>query len=518
MNGQNGGRQLRFRFAQSPSTGMSTSSDTFRSRPSPRVQKRITSKTEGQDDDRQLSIALSPPRFTKILKKPMPEPILTQDTTFTFTKLMNILSTNNYPVHAIGFIETAYHLAERIYRKKPLRDNGEPAIVHPLALATRAARMGMDAAFICACFLHDVIEDTNKLRADENSILPDQILNLFGPHPLAQECGRDTLEWVLIVTKPKFFEKEKRWIFPTSDEFFQRDDDYYREIKRNIGRKTELSLYDDRSDAYYGHVLNSGIRGNLIKLLDNIHNGETMVGLHPSKIMKNLRTMARNTMKHAAIFFVEKDINYIMQLFLNMGIDIERSVKPLVPTTQVISFKLRDRFDAAAFLKHPDPKYAYISVYGSNPLVALAMDYVEVGLPPRIGLNYVPLLTNYLGNDFHVTPGESAVPTTSPVHESIVKIVGFTDKDARSKVIQPSQVSPRYFDLLDENGNIIASVSLAALAKREVRLGPHANELLTKAEERYDLLKELLRRFYQDEIYPVLEKDPVNEGKKKNEV
>ncbi len=515
MNLQTGGRQLSFRFAQSPPVGMPISNGTVRSIPASRAQKRITSKAEGQDNggpDSQLLIKLPPPRYTRILKKPMPEPILTQDTTFTYTKLMKILSTGNYPEHAVEFIKTAYHFVEKIYSKKLPRANGDPAIVHLLAPAIRAARMGLNAAVICACFLHDVIEDTNRKRADETSILPDQILNLFGPHALAQECGKDTLELVLLVTKPKLFEKEKRWIFPTSDEFFQRDDDYYREIKSRIDRKAEHSLYDDRSDVYYANVLNSGsILGNLLKLLDNVHNAETMAGLDPSKIMKNLRTMARNTMKHAAIFFVEEDVNHIMQLFLNMGIDIERSVEPIVPTTQVITFKLRDRFDAAAFLKHPNPKYAYISIYGSNPLVALAMDHVEVGLPPRIGLNYVPLLTNYLGNGFHVTREESAVPITSPVHESMVRITGFTDNDARSRVIQPSQVSPRYFDLLDENGRIIASVSLASLAKRDVRLGPHAEELLAKAEERYALLKELLRTFHQDEIYPALKNDPVNQ-------
>ncbi|MCP4646872.1 MAG: hypothetical protein GY852_03945 [bacterium] len=517
MNSQNEGRQLSFRFAHNFPVVKPSARQILRPSPAPMAQKRITSTSPGQDADgpiNQLSIKLIPPRSTKILRKPMPEPILSQDNHFSIRRLKETMA-SKYPKHTIGFVEVAYRFAEEIYRGKR-REDGDVAIVHPLAGAQRAAEMGMKVSAICGFLLHDAIEDTNKKKANERSVCPDQILRLFGPEPAAMECGRRTAELVVLLTKPKFIEKEKRWVFANTEEYFQVNDEYYAQtsllLKSANGKRGDPSLYDDRSEAYYSFLMSSGdIDAIVLKLLDNIHNAETMHGLHKDKVMKNLRTMARNTMRYAAIFLVQKDVEYITGLFRGMGIDIERSVKPIVPITQVIPFELRARFDAEALLKHPDPQYAYITIYGSNPLVALAMNYVEVGFPPRLGINYAPMLNDYLGHEFHVVPEESAVPITSPVHESMVKIVGFTDNDARAKIIQPSQAFPRSFDLLDERGKIITSVALASLAKREVRLGPHADELIAEADERYDLLKELLRTFYQDKIYPVLEKHPVNQ-------
>ncbi|MBD3397938.1 HD domain-containing protein [Candidatus Micrarchaeota archaeon] len=595
MKSQNRGRQLSFRFAQSSPAESPDSSG--KASLSPIAGKGIRSRHPGQDRGRQLSFSLPPARYNHILRKPMPDPILCKedstkssqkkiDETFTFSKLRRLMVEKRYPDLAIHFVGLAYRFAEEnVYRGKR-RDDGDVAIVHPLAVATRAVRMGMDVAAVCAALLHDAIEDTNRYKSNEKSVLRDQISDLFGPSPPALECGRRTLELVLLLTKPKLVEKEKRWVFARQDEYFRIDDDYYRNMKRSFpkeqegpgpsekidkgirniltrayqlgkadqeretrpreedsdykrllnneeissilrtlldaiyqlgkeDRKAQLSLYDDRSDAYYRYLLNSGdIDAIVLKLLDNVHNAETMEGLPPEKQEKNLNTMARNTMRHAAIFLVPKDVDYVVRLFRAMKVDIERSVTPIVPETQVFPFKLRDRFDVDALLHHPDPQYAYIILYGSKPIVAFANDFVEVGLPPRLGLNYAALLESYLkGHAFHISTEESVVPTTSPVHEVILKISGFSDKEARSKHIQRSQTRPGFFDCIERDGGRGGDHSLYSLAKGESHLSPRTEPLIAQAEERYELLKLLLRRFYQDVLYYELINHPLNSDK-----
>jgi hypothetical protein len=589
MNIQNGGRQLSFWFARSFPAGLPTSRGAFKSRSLARAKNKIHGGPPGQDASRQLSLCLPPGRYTNILKKPQPEPVICSETsskegigrkdlTFTFGNLKRLMVENGYTGSAVHFVSIAYHFAEENVYKGKRRDDGDVAIVHPLAVATRAVRMGMDISAVCAAILHDAIEDTNRRKKNEKSVLRDQLSDLFGTSPAALDCGRRTLELVLLLTKPKFVEDEKRWVFAREDEYFEIDDDYYINMDRlpakkregitlpekiskemhnllieayelgksehgqesvgheglfnhtgvttalrelvegmhKIGKtekKAKLSLYDDRSDAYYKYLLNSGdVDALVLKLLDNIHNAETMKGLPPEKQEKNLDTIARNTMRHAAIFLVQKDVEYLVGLFRGMGVDIARSVKPVVPTTQVMSFKLRDRFDVDALLRHPDPQYAYIILYGSNPIVAFAKDSVEVGLPPRLGFNYPAILDKYLrGHGFHITPGESVVPVTSPVHESIVRISGFTDAEERSKIIRSSGKPPDFFDILDKEGNVLSDASLAALATKDSNLlSSSAKDLISQAEKRYELLKVLLRRFYQDVIYYKLINYPLN--------
>src|ERR1700730_13692373 len=56
-------------------------------------------------------------------------------------------------------IRAAYILAEQAHREQK-RDNGDPYIVHPLAVADILAGYGLDEASIATALLHDVIEDT----------------------------------------------------------------------------------------------------------------------------------------------------------------------------------------------------------------------------------------------------------------------------------------------------------------------------------------------------------------------
>jgi GTP diphosphokinase / guanosine-3',5'-bis(diphosphate) 3'-diphosphatase len=61
-------------------------------------------------------------------------------------------------------IRAAYSLAEQAHREQK-RDNGDPYIVHPLAVADILAGYGLDEASIATALLHDVIEDTGTSRA-----------------------------------------------------------------------------------------------------------------------------------------------------------------------------------------------------------------------------------------------------------------------------------------------------------------------------------------------------------------
>ncbi len=59
----------------------------------------------------------------------------------------------NIVIEALNFTEKA-HKGQR-------RDNGEPYITHPLAVANTIADMGLDEKTIAASILHDVVEDTD---------------------------------------------------------------------------------------------------------------------------------------------------------------------------------------------------------------------------------------------------------------------------------------------------------------------------------------------------------------------
>jgi guanosine-3',5'-bis(diphosphate) 3'-pyrophosphohydrolase len=64
----------------------------------------------------------------------------------------------------VGLIEAAYALAEQAHAGQK-RDNGEPYIIHPLAVANILAGYGLDEASIVTALLHDVVEDTAISRA-----------------------------------------------------------------------------------------------------------------------------------------------------------------------------------------------------------------------------------------------------------------------------------------------------------------------------------------------------------------
>ena len=66
---------------------------------------------------------------------------------------------DNHPKSDTREIERAYVVAERYHREQK-RKSGDPYILHPVAVATILAELGMTAPTLCAALLHDTVEDT----------------------------------------------------------------------------------------------------------------------------------------------------------------------------------------------------------------------------------------------------------------------------------------------------------------------------------------------------------------------
>ncbi|MDA8371011.1 MAG: HD domain-containing protein [Nocardiopsaceae bacterium] len=64
-----------------------------------------------------------------------------------------------YPKADVALLSRAYAVAEHLHREQK-RKSGEPYIIHPLAVATILAEMGLDTATLVAALLHDTVEDT----------------------------------------------------------------------------------------------------------------------------------------------------------------------------------------------------------------------------------------------------------------------------------------------------------------------------------------------------------------------
>ncbi|MFR4414944.1 MAG: HD domain-containing protein [Butyricicoccus sp.] len=67
--------------------------------------------------------------------------------------------TKTNPQANIKKIRAAYECAAKAHEGQKRR-NGEPYIIHPVAVAEIVVEMGLDTDSICAALLHDCIEDT----------------------------------------------------------------------------------------------------------------------------------------------------------------------------------------------------------------------------------------------------------------------------------------------------------------------------------------------------------------------
>ncbi len=65
----------------------------------------------------------------------------------------------------VGLIDAAYVMAAQAHGKQ-IRDNGEPYITHPVAVADILATYRLDTGSIVTALLHDVVEDTGVTLAD----------------------------------------------------------------------------------------------------------------------------------------------------------------------------------------------------------------------------------------------------------------------------------------------------------------------------------------------------------------
>jgi len=75
----------------------------------------------------------------------------------------------NHPKEDLRILERAYDVAERHHRGQ-LRKSGDPYILHPVAVTTILAELGLTVPTLCAALLHDTVEDTEytlgSLRVD----------------------------------------------------------------------------------------------------------------------------------------------------------------------------------------------------------------------------------------------------------------------------------------------------------------------------------------------------------------
>ncbi len=81
------------------------------------------------------------------------------------------------PSEDTSLIEAAYDLAAAAHREQK-RDNGDPYITHPVAVAEILAGYRLDVASIATALLHDVIEDTSVTRAGLERKFGEEIASL----------------------------------------------------------------------------------------------------------------------------------------------------------------------------------------------------------------------------------------------------------------------------------------------------------------------------------------------------
>lgn len=137
----------------------------------------------------------------------------------------------------MALLREAFEFAREAHKGQK-RKTGEPYILHPIAVATIAAEelmLGVNP--VIACFLHDVVEDTDHTIEE-----------------IAQRFGDDIAFLVQVVTKQK---KE-----------------HYNESKQvDNYRQMLMSVKYD-------------IRALLVKLADRLHNMRTLSSMRPDKQMK----------------------------------------------------------------------------------------------------------------------------------------------------------------------------------------------------------------------------------------
>lgn len=150
-----------------------------------------------------------------------------------FDALREVMQKTYGPDFDHGLVERAYRFAEEAHRGQ-VRKSGDEFITHPIAIAARLAERKLDAPTIAAAILHDVAEDSPYTKKD-----------------LEKHFGSEVAFLVEAVTKLKDI----------------RYTDAAERSAENL-RKMVLAFAED-------------IRVVLIKLVDRLHNMETISALKP---------------------------------------------------------------------------------------------------------------------------------------------------------------------------------------------------------------------------------------------
>lgn len=167
---------------------------------------------------------------------------------FMFKNMLeDFLGYDNSLTHMLK-ITKAYRLAKRLHNGVK-RKSGEPYIIHPLEVAKLAITYKMDCDTICACILHDVVEDT--------SCTLDYI---------REEFGEDVANIVDGVTKLTNLD-----------------------VKDEIGKE---ELFAKTVRKIFTGLLYKDIRIVAVKLLDRLHNMRTLEFMKPEKqVQKSKETL-----------------------------------------------------------------------------------------------------------------------------------------------------------------------------------------------------------------------------------
>ncbi|HVY15901.1 MAG TPA: bifunctional (p)ppGpp synthetase/guanosine-3',5'-bis(diphosphate) 3'-pyrophosphohydrolase [Rhodopila sp.] len=187
-------------------------------------------------------VPAAPPRTSSLPERDLPLPPAGQPATADLVEIIRDYD----PKADTSLVEAAYALAAQAHSTQR-RDNGEPYITHPLAVAKILAGYHLDTSSIATALLHDVIEDTSFK-------LPD----------LENRFGKEIAGLVDGVTKLTRLELQ-------SDRTKQAEN----------FRKLVLAMSRD-------------IRVLLVKLADRLHNMRT---LHFVKEPERRRRIARETME-----------------------------------------------------------------------------------------------------------------------------------------------------------------------------------------------------------------------------
>lgn len=145
---------------------------------------------------------------------------------------------DNYSSDDVLLIKSALKYAD-FHHKGQFRKSGEPYIIHPVSVAFMLCDLNADANTICAALLHDIIEDTEVTYNDLKTTFNEDIANLVDG-----------------VTKIKNNEHSSK-----------------EEEKAKYIRKLTTSILSD-------------VRIMIIKLMDRLHNMETLNYQSPSKQIK----------------------------------------------------------------------------------------------------------------------------------------------------------------------------------------------------------------------------------------